>query len=253
MFQKGVDIVRKSRIVSDVLIVNQCDNDSTVKIVSSGKNIRMISTTSRGLSVSRNIAIDNAVGDICLICDDDEVFEDNYEENIIKAFAAYPEAEILAFIVTTPPNAYNHKTYKLYPYKLTYLNALKVTSYQIAFKLKAIKKNNIRFDETIGSGISAAGGEEKIFLHDCLKAGLKGYFVPVHIGLAAQDSSQWAGNLFSSSYFIDRGKFTKKLFGGKLFAVIYAFLFVFKKYPKYKNKISPYKALTLMLEGIFNR
>ena len=46
----------------------------------------MIYTTERGLSKSRNLAIANAKTDICLICDDDEIFVDNYEEIILNAY-----------------------------------------------------------------------------------------------------------------------------------------------------------------------
>lgn len=253
MHQDNLGIVQRSKITSDVLIVNQCDKDEKIEECSTDKTIRMISTSTRGLSLSRNIAIDNAVGNICLICDDDEVFDEKYEENILDSFKKYTQADVLAFIVTTPPEAYNHKKYKLYPFKISYMQALKVTSYQIAFKLDAIRRNGIRFDETVGSGVSAAGGEEKIFLHDCLKAGLKIYFIPIRIGQAAQDVSQWVGKLFSPEYFEDRGRFTKKLYGGKPFAIVYAFFFAVMKYPKYKNKTSFTQALLLMLKGVYSR
>ena len=59
----------------------------------------MISTTERGLSNSRNMALKYAVGEICILCDNDEIFEDNYETVICKAFERLPDADIIAFSI----------------------------------------------------------------------------------------------------------------------------------------------------------
>lgn len=56
MNQSGVTIVKKSNICSDVLIINQCDCNDFIQIENEAI-IRMISTTERGLSRSRNMAI----------------------------------------------------------------------------------------------------------------------------------------------------------------------------------------------------
>ena len=74
MHQTNFDIVKNSCINTDVLIVNQCNVDDYLeRNNNSGFVERMICTRERGLSRSRNAAIEHARGDICLICDDDEV------------------------------------------------------------------------------------------------------------------------------------------------------------------------------------
>ena len=71
MHQENFDIAYRSKVDSDLLIINQCDKDDYTEIEVNGHIWRMISTTERGLSKSRNMALKNAKGDICLLADDD--------------------------------------------------------------------------------------------------------------------------------------------------------------------------------------
>lgn len=176
MHQKNTDIIQKSNIQSDVVIVNQCDINKTENITFQNHQneeckARIIHTTERGLSKSRNLAIANACGDICIICDDDEYFSFNYPETIRQAFQNIPQADIIVFQVNRDPI----KHYPQHIKKLNSFDCLKVSSVEIAFKLSKIKEKNILFDEKVGSGVSKAGGEENIFLHNCLRNKLSIY------------------------------------------------------------------------------
>ena len=91
MYQEDMSIALRTRIQSDLLIINQCNKDESVENICDGHRIRMISSTERGLSKSRNMALENACGDICLICDDDEIFEEGYKDAIIKVFEQMPK------------------------------------------------------------------------------------------------------------------------------------------------------------------
>ena len=60
MHQKNTDIIQKSNIQSDVVIVNQCDINKTENITFQNHQheeckARIIHTTERGLSKSRNL------------------------------------------------------------------------------------------------------------------------------------------------------------------------------------------------------
>ena len=253
MFQKDCGIIERSNINTDCLVINQTNEDNYQEFQLANNNkVRIISTKERGISKSRNMAIYNAAKDICLICDDDEILDPDYEGKILDAFENNKDYDVIVFMVSVGNQSYHRKVYKSKEYNINYLTALKITSWQIAFRREKIVKNNIRFDETIGSGVSKAGGEENIFLHDCLRHGLKIKYVPVHIGLATQEESQWASQIYSKDYFYDRGVFTKKLYGGKLFACIYAIYFSIKKHSQYKNKTSFSQALINMFRGIWN-
>ena len=79
MNQKDLGIVKRSRITSDVLVINQADGEDIEEQVENGQRIRMFTTNERGLSRSRNMALKYAEGDICVLCDDDEIFEKTIE------------------------------------------------------------------------------------------------------------------------------------------------------------------------------
>jgi len=249
MHQSNTDIVSLSNIKSDTIIINQCNfNDYYEEYINRNK-IRMFSTTTRGLSCSRNMAIRNSTADICLVADDDEYFLSGYEEKIINSFKRIPQADVIAFKIERLNG--NKKKYPNKIKKLTSWDCLKVASVEIAFKREKILEKKIQFDENVGSGVSKAGGEENIFLHNCIKNNLSIYFVPETILQLKPSESQWNENIFSEQYFIDRGRFTKKLIYGKTFATIYAFYFAIMKWHKYKHKTSFIKALNSMLKGIF--
>lgn len=256
MFQDGKEIIRRSNIQSDVLVINQCDENSEQRFQFENKRgekcvARVINTTERGLSKSRNMAISNACGDICLICDDDEYLIDNYVTILKKSASDHPEYSVFAFRFDLPENYYMKKTFWNEQREVNYASALKISSIQIAFRLNKISTKNIRFDETVGSGVTKAGGEEKIFQHDCLRKGLRILYQPITIGTMSFQDSQWAHHIFTESYFHDWGFYTKKLRWGKLGATIMSVLFALKKRDSYKSKTSVRNALWAMMKGIW--
>lgn len=78
MNQIDMRIAEQCNANTDILVINQCNFDGYDEKYYNGYKIRMISTTERGLSKSRNMAIKNAMGDICIFCDDDVVYRDEY-------------------------------------------------------------------------------------------------------------------------------------------------------------------------------
>lgn len=236
MHQTDHSIVTKSNIQSDVIVVNQCDKNQIEEYSFKNKigkecRVKFISTTERGLSRSRNMAIKNATADICLICDDDEVLDDDYPTKIIDAFTHNPESSIIAFQL--------QNTYKTYPSNkknIGYINALKLASWQLAFKREDISANNIFFDETLGSGVSKAGGEENMFLYDCLKSRLKILYVPQSIGRMIDGPSLWFKG-YTEDFFHDKGVLMRKLMGKRL-GYLYAVYFWLSKYPLYKDNLT---------------
>ena len=169
MHQKDHTIITKSNIQTNVIVINQCDENNREEftfINKAGKECHalFISTTDRGLSKSRNLALKNATADICIICDDDEILYDNYENLISNNFNKNLSTQIITFQIDN-----TYKKYSRHATNISYLKALKIASWQIAFRLSAVKNKKIFFDETLGSGVSKAGGEENVFLYDCLR------------------------------------------------------------------------------------
>ena len=64
MYQEDMGIAVRARVQSDLLIINQCNKNGIDEVTDGVHHIRMISSTERGLSKSRNMALENACGDI---------------------------------------------------------------------------------------------------------------------------------------------------------------------------------------------
>lgn len=244
MSQSDLSLFEKTGVTTDGLIINQCDENAFQKREECGRQYKMISTTERGLSRSRNMALENAQGDYCLLCDDDELLYEGYEEKIVDAYKKYPDADIICFKVILEGKTYSNK-----PYKIGYLKALRVSSVQISMKLDSIKKAGILFDKGYGSGTPMGSGEENIFFYDCLKKKLKAYYVPVVIGEVNHSESKWFRG-FTDEYFIKRGAIIHRLMGR--FGVVYCAYFAATKYRRYKNNMSMMRAFMLMIDGMKN-
>ena len=77
MYELDETIVERSQITSDVLLINQCDCKNMQEKNAGTQRIRRFDTKQRGISRSRNMAIEHADNDLCLLCDDDELFEND--------------------------------------------------------------------------------------------------------------------------------------------------------------------------------
>lgn len=244
MHNNGFDIIDLLNLKNvNALIVNQCDCERESLEVKGNDQIkhRKINTPSRGLSVSRNIAIDNAEGDIVLLCDDDERLDDNLNQMILEAYKSHPWADVICFRVDAPQKKMMKKEHLL-----NYVTALKIASWQITFKLDSIKKTGIRFDVKFGSPFNS--GEENIFLYDCLKHHLKIVYIPITIGKLYPGVSQWFKG-YDEEFFLNQGKKMKRLMG-KFGGAIYCFAYAIRKKNRYKGSMEIKRAIKWMWKGI---
>lgn len=151
----------------------------------------MISCRDRGLSKSRNLALDNAKGNICLLCDDDEELHQGYKNIILDAYSSTPQADVIIF----NNRRINYKHRKTY-YKISKIRKAPVYrgygSTMITFRLDRVRGKNIRFNEQFGAGSSFGGGEDDLFLNDMRKAGLLVYENPETIAtIDYSNGSSW--------------------------------------------------------------
>jgi len=158
----------------NILIINQTEIGK--ELHSDFKNIRVINSYEKGLSKSRNIAIKNALGDICLIADDDIEYLPNFERTVKKSFKKFDKASVILFKIDT----FTGETYKTYPKKSIRLSGNRdiksASSIEITFNRTTIDSNNILFDPLFGLGSYFQSGEEYLFLKDVLKKRLPIYF-----------------------------------------------------------------------------
>lgn len=177
-------LVKDMNITGESLTISQCGKNGDVK----GKN-RIIYDNKKGLSRSRNMAVENAVGNIILIADDDVKYVKDYEEIILESYRENPEADMIAFFVESKNN--NRKVRKLKSGKIGWIRIFRVCSFQLTFKRASIIKNNLKFDEDFGAGTQNYCGEETIFLSDCLRMNMKLTYVDKKIGEVEQKESTW--------------------------------------------------------------
>lgn len=252
MHQNDHTILAKSNVNSDVVVINQCDHNSIEEFDFLNKNnrtchVKFINTTERGLSKSRNMAIANSWGDVCLICDDDEVLEDNVEDQILEAYNRMNDAGVIVFSLIRKDC---NKTYPKSFRKLGYIQLLQTSSHQITFNRNAILRNSIRFNEDMGSGSGNGASEENTFMMDCKRAGLKMYYYPVNIATVLSSESQWFKG-FSEDYFFKQGWAQKNVFKNRFYAFFYLLVFDIKHSGAVFSQVSRTKAFRLQLKGLF--
>lgn len=134
----------------------------------------------KGVTISRNNAIRLAEGDVGLFADDDVTYTHSYFDTLAKVFESNHELDVALFKIKTPEGDPEYKNYSLERKKI--LKAPSVGTVEIGFRVKSVKKNKLFFDERFGAGQELLiGSDEKIFIQDCLKAGLNVEYFPEYI------------------------------------------------------------------------
>ncbi len=157
----------------NVLIINQTEPNKLLK--SKDPNIRVFNSFERGTSASRNLAIKNAKGDICLFADDDTTFKPNFNQIIISAFKQYTEAYLLSF-ETVSQEGIPHLEYpKKGLHNKKTLKTVHMTG--MAIRREKLVAANIFFNAYFSLGGLFSGGTEYIFLRDAYAKNLKAYHI----------------------------------------------------------------------------
>ena len=243
MNQRVDALVQRSRLTGDAVVINQCDEDSCVQFPTENGTARVFSVRQRGLTRSRNMAIRQARADVCLLCDDDEVFLPGYEEKILTAWESLPQADVLVFKILDRPVSFPDRVTRL-----RFPRTMKVSSPQISFRRERLLGAGVYFDELLGAGTGNGAEEELKFLTDCERAGLRIYYVPVEIASVVQSESTWFHG-YTETFFENRGATTSYILGAGI-ASAYAVYYVLRKKGMYRDTISPVRALRATLRGI---
>ena len=243
MHQTSDALVQKSRLTGDVVMINQCDRDGYTESATRDGTLRMFSTKQRGLTKSRNLAIQKSRADVCMLCDDDELFVPDYEAKILKAYHSLPQADVIIFKMRNRRPSFDDKVQRL-----RFPKTMKVSSWQISFRRERLLEAGVRFDELLGAGTGNGAEEELKFLLDCEKAGLAIYYVPTEIASVAQTESTWFGG-FTETFFENRGATTRYILGPAV-ASLYAVYYIIRKRGLYAGAIPPGQALRATFRGI---
>lgn len=245
MHQTDASLVGRSGLTGDAVVINQCDHDGYAEYATTGGTARMFSTTQRGLTKSRNMAIRESRADVCMLCDDDEHFVVDYEKKILSAYEGLPDADVIIFKMVNRPASFPDQVMRL-----RFPKTMKVSSWQISFRRQRLLDSKVRFDELLGAGTGNGAEEELKFLLDCQRAGLRIYYVPEEIAAVEQTRSTWF-NGFTEAFFENRGATTRYILGAPM-ALVYGVYYVLRKKKLYQENLTVRQAFKALLRGIRN-
>ncbi len=136
----------------------------------------------RGISRNRNNALRLAEGDVALLADDDVRFTHDNMEVIREAFSGEDSPDVACFKIATPAGEEEYKDYAPDQFVLNDTNGHYISSLEIAFRIKTVREKGICFDERFGLGSDLIQyGEEAVFIHDCIRAGLVVKYIPRYV------------------------------------------------------------------------
>jgi glycosyltransferase involved in cell wall biosynthesis len=209
-----------------ILIINQTTNETVLS--SDYSNVRVVNSFEKGLSKSRNLAFENAIGKILVIADDDVIYQEEFLSKIITAYNKFPHAAVINFCAINSDRNLM-KNYPSHSKKdLNIFDILNTSSIEITVNKSILEQEKIRFDETFGLGAIFEMGEEAIFLFDFKKKNKKLLFEPQiivkHESLTSSDKKSIA-----ERYYIQGALFTRIFKGNYIFWIFIKLFFDLKQ------------------------
>lgn len=151
-----------------IVVINQTTAHKMLE--SEYPTVRIVNSFEKGLSKSRNLALQITQGKIILLTDDDVVFINGFENILLKKFNENKDAAAIQFRVEDMLGK-AFKEYRKHSGILSTRGILYTMSIEMAYNRNTILKSRIEFDENFGLGAAFPLGEEHIFLGDLKKAG----------------------------------------------------------------------------------
>ncbi|SHO64446.1 hypothetical protein SAMN04488108_3456 [Algoriphagus zhangzhouensis] len=207
-----------------------------------------LSFNERGLSKSRNRAIENTKSKFALISDEDVKFVNDIEQKVVDAFQKYPDSDILTFKIETPEGTPYKTSYPDESFIHTRSTIYRVSSVEIVVRVDSVRKKGLMFDENFGLGAKYSSGEEVIFLNDAMNSGLKLRYVPETLVFHPLESS---GKVLDKKYFRSKGAIVRRLYGFNP-SLGLGLLFLAKQFAKKEKIVSLSRAISESSKGFFS-
>ncbi|MDE6272663.1 MAG: glycosyltransferase [Muribaculaceae bacterium] len=141
------------------------------------KDFTVIPTSTRGLSINRNLALEASSAPLLLLGDDDIIYSREYLLAVIEAFRSHPDVDFICFRYKSERHPVDHPVSELRLTKPPWW----LISFCMAFRRDVIEKSGVRFDERFGIGAEFPSAEESVFLNDLLRKGIKALYLPVTV------------------------------------------------------------------------
>ena len=245
MQREDTAIAEKMNIRCSAIIANQADREEIVNQDTEYGSLKMITTSTRGVGLNRNIALLAATGEIVLFADDDMVYNDDVPDKVLKAFQKNPSADVIIFSVDIVKGGEIVEKRYLPNVRRHVWNSMKFGTYAIAARRKVLQRENITFNCNFGGGCIYSSGEDSLFLKSCFDHGLKVYSDEYVLGSCCKDISSWFKG-FDEKYFYDKGVLMLYLFPRLHYLMTLYFGGCFKQ----KTDVGLCRRLTLMYRGI---
>ena len=248
MYKVDLDFLEKmfqhNRISDfDIIIVNQTVNNKF--LYSNNPKIKIINSLERGSPASRNLAIKNATKDICLMSDDDIVYQPNLLQIISDAYSNHNEATLISFeaidedykLYTNyyPEGKHNKETLK------------KIYTVVITFRRSVFVKHAIYFNHYFGVGSVFKGVTEYVFLRNALDKGLLMQHVSKIIVMHPNESS--GRNMGSDNGVYARAAMHQRFYGNLSYLWLVKYLFFLLRHQHISLKDISHK-FSIGLKGI---
>ena len=246
MNQVDYTLLDKMNVKSDAVVINQWDRDGVEEFDYNGYKIKWINMSARGVGLSRNTALFNATADVVLFADDDVVYFDGYESEVLSAFEKNKKASVICFNVelinSTKNFGYrNNKKNK----RLKLRNSMRYGACRIGARRKVLLKNRISFSLLFGGGAEFSSGEDSLFIRDCYNKKIKLYAYSYTLGDVEDGQSSWFNGV-QDKLFIDRGILLYNAFPILHFLLYFYYAFRLKKIDSNYNI---WKILKLFYKG----
>ena len=247
------ELLRSMNLESDVILVNQLIGDGAPAYVRAGEKsceigghrALIINRQEKGVGLSRNTALERADHEIIQFGDDDIVYDEGYAGRIISEFDAHPEADVLLFNVKAQEG---RETYWNSDFgRINWRNYGRYPAYAICARRERLIDSGVRYSLLFGGGAPYMNGEDSLFLHDCLKAGLALYRTTVVLGKELSGESTWFKG-YTDKFFFDRGVLYHFLYG--IMAKVFGFRFLFKNRKVFCREKGFWKCYKLLCDGI---
>lgn len=249
------ELIGSMNLDCDAVIVNQLIGGFDGEALKEGGNdyiklfgdheARIICRKEKGVGLSRNTALSASDHELIQFGDDDIVYDDGYAKKVIAEFDAHPEADMLLFNVKAQEG---RETYWNEDFaRVTWRNYGRYPAYAICARRDKLMASGVKYSLLFGGGAPYMNGEDSLFLHDCLKAGLDIYRTTVAIGKEKSGESTWFKG-YTDKFFFDRGVLYHFLYGRM--AVILGFRFLLKNRRVMCSEKGLLKCFKLLLDGV---
>lgn len=181
------------KIDDDALFAVQGDEESTYEIEYKNHKVRVVQTTTRGVSKNRNILLENASGDIAICIDDDCPLVDGYHNLVLSTYEKN-SCDAAMFNGYVPQEG-NRLIHSKETKKVKSFNDVSFAGGPgLTYKPEIIRQKGLHFNESFGTPNYLYAGEDSLFLFAIAKSKISFYRISDPLFSIEQD-------LEKSSYF----------------------------------------------------